>query len=145
MLTAAAAATLLVQSAAHNQVASFDDDAYPLDRDYFARAVAEQTMRFRTRGSGAAVSCAASRIVPTAPDRQGVGRRLLCRRGACVFRRDVFLTAGGYVPVPERVRDGRGRIPGASPARAARPILQTGCAERIHDTARSLWQRATTP
>ncbi len=87
----------LVQAAEFEYVASFDDDSYPIDSDYFARA--------RTvfdRFPEASVICAAlyhmgesigldDRSAQWTADFSG---------GACVFRRSEFLEAGGYVPLP---------------------------------------------
>ncbi len=87
----------LVEAAQFDLVASFDDDSYPIDSDYFARA-----SQLCERFTEASVICAALYHVG-----EGIG---LDERnaqwtadfsgGACVFRRSVFLAAGGYVPLP---------------------------------------------
>jgi GT2 family glycosyltransferase len=88
---------LLVTASTRELVASFDDDAFPIDPDYFAKTVA---------------------IFERYPDASVVAPRLFARGeepvppddsarwvadyvgAACVFKRADFLAAGGYVPVP---------------------------------------------
>jgi GT2 family glycosyltransferase len=78
-------------------VASFDDDSYPIDSDYF-----ECALQLLNEQPDAAVICAAlyhrgetislgARSAQWTADFSG---------GACIYRRDVFLDAGGYVPLP---------------------------------------------
>lgn len=87
----------LVEAAQFEFVASFDDDSYPIDSDYFARAVAVVE-----KFPEASLICAAlyhagesigldERSAHWAADFSG---------GACIFRRQAFLDAGGYVPLP---------------------------------------------
>lgn len=87
----------LVMAARGSLVASFDDDSYPIDTDYFKR-VAALMKAFPT----ASVLCAnvfhVNEQVPSAEmtahwvsDFSG---------GACIFRRQGFIEAGGYVPIP---------------------------------------------
>ena len=87
----------LISACRNELVASFDDDSYPLDLDYFKRVrmVAE-------RFPEAAIMCAAvyhrgeivEQDTPVAywtADFSG---------GACIYRRTDFLRADGYVPLP---------------------------------------------
>lgn len=87
----------LVEAARHELVASFDDDSYPMDRDYFARLVDV----FRDRREAWVVAArifhlhqppepATARAVWTA-DFNGCG---------CAYRRSRYAEAGGYVPLP---------------------------------------------
>src|SRR6185503_4557779 len=87
----------LLNAAQFEYVASFDDDSYPIDSDYFARA-----RNVFDRFPDASVICAAlyhtgesigldDRSAQWTADFSG---------GACVFRRSAFLEAGGYVPLP---------------------------------------------
>jgi len=87
----------LVAAAKHEFVASFDDDSYPIDADYFAR-VAQLIDRFPE----ASVVCAA---LYHAGEAIGLDERKAqwtadFSGGACVFRREAFMNAGGYVPLP---------------------------------------------
>lgn len=87
----------LITAASNEFVASFDDDSYPIDSDYFGR-VLQLFDRFPDASNicaslyhaGEAISLDERKAQWTA-DFSG---------GACVFRRDAFLTAGGYVPLP---------------------------------------------
>ena len=87
----------LVAAAQFELVASFDDDSYPIDSDYFARA-----LRIFEKFPEASLVCAAlyhagesigldERSAHWAADFSG---------GACIFRRQAFLDAGRYVPLP---------------------------------------------
>jgi GT2 family glycosyltransferase len=87
----------LVEAAQFEFVASFDDDSYPIDSDYFARAG-----KLFKQFPDAAVICAAlyhpdealgldERTAQWTADFSG---------GACLYRRQAFLDAGGYVPLP---------------------------------------------
>jgi len=87
----------LVDAAQSEFVASFDDDSYPIDSDYFARAA-----KLFEQFSDAAVICAALYHVG-----EGIGLDERSAQwtadfsgGACIFRRQAFLDAGGYVPLP---------------------------------------------
>jgi GT2 family glycosyltransferase len=87
----------LLNAAQFELVASFDDDSYPIDSDYFERA-----LRLFKKFPDASVICAAlyhtgesigldNRTAQWTADFSG---------GACIFRRKAFLEAGGYVPLP---------------------------------------------
>ena len=87
----------LVAAARCEFVASFDDDSYPIDSNYFERAA-----KLFAQFPDASVICAAlyhagesigldERSAQWAADFSG---------GACIFRRQDFLEAGGYVPLP---------------------------------------------
>ena len=78
-------------------VASFDDDSYPIDSDYFARA-----LQMFERFSDASLICAA---LYHAGESIGLDERAAqwtadFSGGACIYRRKAFLEAGGYVPLP---------------------------------------------
>jgi GT2 family glycosyltransferase len=87
----------LMNAAQFEFVASFDDDSYPIDSDYFQRA-----LRLFEKFPDASVLCAAlyhtgesigldNRTAQWTADFSG---------GACIYRRKAFLDAGGYVPLP---------------------------------------------
>lgn len=87
----------LINAAQFEFVASFDDDSYPIDSDYFARA-----RNVFDRFPEASVIGAALYHIG-----ESIGLDAFCaqwtadfRGGACVFRRSAFLEAGGYVPLP---------------------------------------------
>lgn len=87
----------LVEAAQFEFVASFDDDSYPIDSNYFARA--SDTF---ARVPEASVVCAA--LYHTGEsiglDEQSAKWTADFSGGACVYRRESFLAAGGYVPLP---------------------------------------------
>jgi len=87
----------LVEAAQCEFVASFDDDSYPIDSDYFARA-----LRIFEKFPEASLICAA---VYHAGESIGLDERSAqwtadFSGGACIYRRKAFLDAGGYVPLP---------------------------------------------
>jgi len=87
----------LVEAAQFELVASFDDDSYPIDADYFARAA-----KLFAQFSEAAVICAALYHVGEAIelDQQSAEWTADFSGAACFYRRQAFLDAGGYVPLP---------------------------------------------
>ena len=87
----------LIAAARNELVASFDDDSYPLDRDYFKRAV-NVCNRFRE----AAIVCAAlyHRGEAIEQDTPAGNWSADFSGGACVYRRTAFLALDGYVPLP---------------------------------------------
>lgn len=87
----------LVEAAQGEFIASFDDDSYPIDSDYFARA-----SRVFEKFPEASLICAA---LYHAGESIGLDERSAqwtadFSGGACIFRRKAFLDAGGYVPLP---------------------------------------------
>ena len=87
----------LVAAASHEFVASFDDDSYPIDSDYFARV-----RQLFDRFPGASIICASIYHAgePIGLDERKAQWTADFSGGACVFRRDVFVDTGGYVPLP---------------------------------------------
>src|ERR1044072_605999 len=87
----------LASAARGEFVASFDDDSYPLDSDYFARA-----RQIFNKFPEASLVCAA---LYHAGESIGLDDRSAhwtadFSGGACIFRRQAFIDAGGYVPLP---------------------------------------------
>ncbi|HKU77347.1 MAG TPA: glycosyltransferase [Pyrinomonadaceae bacterium] len=87
----------LVNAARGEFIASFDDDSYPIDSDYFARA-----RQVFEKFPEASLVCAA---LYHAGESIGLDERTAqwtadFSGGACIFRRQAFLDAGGYVPLP---------------------------------------------
>lgn len=87
----------LMAAATSELVASFDDDSYPIDSDYFAR-----TVELFNAHANASVICAAlyHRGETIGLDARHAQWTADFSGGACVYRRSVFLEAGGYVPLP---------------------------------------------
>ena len=87
----------LVAAAKHELIASFDDDSYPIDADYFARAG-----QLFDRFPEASIVCASLYHVGEAIglDERKAQWTADFSGGACVYRREAFLNAGGYVPLP---------------------------------------------
>ena len=87
----------LVDAAQFELVASFDDDSYPIDADYFARA-----MELFEQFPEASVICAALYHLGEAIGLDDRSARWTAdfSGGACIYRREAFREAGGYVPLP---------------------------------------------
>ncbi len=87
----------LVAAAKNEFVASFDDDSYPIDADYFARVLA-----LFEKFPAASILCAAvyhqGQVIE--PDKQVAKWVSDFAGGACVYRRTSFSATGGYVPLP---------------------------------------------
>src|SRR6185369_4964106 len=120
----------LMVAATCELVASFDDDSYPIDADYFARA-----LELFDRHPNASLICAAlfHRGETIALDARDAQWTADFSGGACVYRRSVFLDAGGYVPL--RVAYGMEEVDLALRlhSRGAR-ILTTSWLRVFHDT-----------
>ena len=87
----------LLNAARFELVASFDDDSYPVDSDYFERAgkLFEQFPEASVIGAavchlGESIALD-TRSAQWTADFQGAG---------CIYRRQDFIDAGGYVPLP---------------------------------------------
>ncbi|HEX5873863.1 MAG TPA: glycosyltransferase [Pyrinomonadaceae bacterium] len=87
----------LMDAARFDFVASFDDDSYPIDSDYFERA-----LKLFERFPEASVICAALYHMGEAIglDDRSAQWTADFAGGACIYRRSAFLDAGGYVPLP---------------------------------------------
>jgi GT2 family glycosyltransferase len=87
----------MVAAASHEIVASFDDDSYPIDRDYFER-VRQLFARF------ADAWVVDSRVFhlsqPIEPDTAESKWVADFSGGGCAYRRERYLQTGGYVPLP---------------------------------------------
>lgn len=87
----------LVDAARNELIASFDDDSYPIDSDYFARVV----QLFDQFPKTSIVCAALYHIGETVSlDKREAQWTADFAGGACVYRRQAFLDAGGYVPLP---------------------------------------------
>jgi len=87
----------LIDAAQFEFVASFDDDSYPIDSDYFARA-----RKVLDRFPDASVICAALYHTGESIGLDDCSAQWTADfpGGACIFRRSAFIEAGGYVPLP---------------------------------------------
>ena len=87
----------LVAAAQSEFVASFDDDSYPIDSDYFARAA-----NLFEQFPEATVICAALYQVGESIglDKRSAQWTADFSGAACLYRRRAFLDTGGYVPLP---------------------------------------------
>lgn len=87
----------LIAAAAHSVVASFDDDSYPLDADYFERLHDVFTAHPEASVIAARVFHVNELVEPAVKTAAWTAD---FSGGACAYRRDRFLTLGGYVPLP---------------------------------------------
>lgn len=120
----------MIDAAAHPLVASFDDDSYPIDTDYFAR-VAEVFARVPAASVvGAHVYHQHQSIAPDAKTAEWVAD---FSGGACAYRREHFLATGGYVPLATAY--GMEEVDLALRLHAqGRRVLQTRWLRVFHDT-----------
>jgi GT2 family glycosyltransferase len=87
----------LLAAASFPIVASFDDDSYPIDANYFLRLL-EVFNRFpRAAVVAAAVSHRGETVADADPQCHWTANFVGC---GCAYRRDVFLKTDGYVPLP---------------------------------------------
>lgn len=88
---------LAIARAKNEIVASFDDDSYPLDTDYFARLLHLFEQFPQAAVIGAAIFHQNESILPDSPTATWVADFVGC---GCAYRRDVFLQTKGYVQLP---------------------------------------------
>jgi GT2 family glycosyltransferase len=86
----------LISEARNEWVASFDDDSFPLDADYFARVAALFTKYPEAAVLSAAIYHQGESIGEAEGTPQWVADFIGC---GCVYRRDAFLKTSGYVPL----------------------------------------------
>lgn len=123
----------LLTAAEHSIVASFDDDSYPIDDDYFGRLMAifeafpeASVVTAQVSHADEAVR-AAVRTAEWRADFYGCG---------CAYRRDHYLEAGGYVPLPTAY--GMEEVDLALRLHAGgRRVLQSSWLRVFHDTDRA--------
>jgi GT2 family glycosyltransferase len=87
----------LIRAAVNNYVASFDDDSYPIDREYFARA-----LDLFEKFPNASIICSALYHPGELLDAAVLSAEWCAdfSGGACIYNRKSFLATGGYVPLP---------------------------------------------
>jgi GT2 family glycosyltransferase len=86
-----------IAQAKHEIVASFDDDSYPLDRDYFARLLQLFTDFPQAAVIGATIIHRNEPVPIDAPTCHWVADFIGC---GCAYRKAAFLQTSGYVPLP---------------------------------------------
>ena len=86
----------MVEAATNAIVASFDDDSYPLDRDYFARLGRVFEQYPDAWVVDARVFHRHQRLVPASDGAAWVADFTGC---GCAYRRSRYLQVGGYVPL----------------------------------------------
>lgn len=87
----------LIAASRNELVASFDDDSYPVDLDYFRRV---RTLSDRFPEAcilGAAIYHRGEAIAPANDNARWAADFVGC---GCVYRRSMFLNTSGYVPLP---------------------------------------------
>lgn len=87
----------LVAAAANELVASFDDDSYPVDSDYFARITAVAAAYPESAIYSASIFHRGEMTPTLAGDPVAASS---FGSGGAVFRRSAFLESGGFVPLP---------------------------------------------
>lgn len=87
----------LITESRHDIVASFDDDAYPMDRDYFARVLALFARHPEASLITARVYHPGETVQPAGDDSAWTAD---FSGGACAYRKGAFARLGGYVPIP---------------------------------------------
>ena len=88
----------LVQAAGQPLIASFDDDSYPMDGDFFGR-VSELFAAFPDAWIVAARVYHVNETIE--PPRAVAEWAADFSGGGCAYRRDRYLEVGGYVPLPD--------------------------------------------
>lgn len=88
---------LAIARAKNEIVASFDDDSYPIDSDYFARLVQLFEIFPKASVIGSAIFHQHEPILPDQKTASWVADFVGC---GCAYRRDVFLRTKGYVQIP---------------------------------------------
>lgn len=85
----------LMRAARFPIVASFDDDSYPIDTDYFGRLYRVFTEEPETAIVMARIFHRGEELCPSTSERHPVADFIGC---GCAFRREAFLETSGYVP-----------------------------------------------
>jgi glycosyltransferase involved in cell wall biosynthesis len=86
----------LMHEARHDLVASFDDDSWPIDADYFAKAAAVMDLFPRAAVLSPTVHVRERPILPVSAE---VAETVSFEGSASVTRRSIYLQLPGYVPV----------------------------------------------
>ena len=87
---------IALAEASHELVASFDDDSYPLDKDYFRRLVQLFEEFSQAAVIGASIFHIGEQVVLDQPIARWVADFVGC---GCAYRKSIFLQTNGYVPL----------------------------------------------
>lgn len=87
----------MIAAARNDIVASFDDDSYPIDSDYFARVLDAFASHPEAWVVSARIFDRNESIPPDTPSSEWVAD---FGGGGCAYRRLRYLETGGYVPLP---------------------------------------------
>lgn len=87
---------LAIAAASHELIASFDDDSYPLDKDYFLRLVKLFEMFPKAAVIGASIFHIDETVLPDTPVAKWVPDFIGC---GCAYRKSAFKKTRGYVPL----------------------------------------------
>ena len=87
----------LIAEAKSEWVASFDDDSFPIDPDYFARVASLMAQFPEASILNGAVYHQGEEILPDVPKGTWAAD---FSGGACIYRRSAFMATSGYVPLP---------------------------------------------
>ena len=88
---------LALAEASHECVASFDDDSYPLDKDYFSRLLLLFEQFPQAAVIGASIFHVGEEIVSDQPIVRWVATFIGC---GCAYRKSAFQQTNGYIPLP---------------------------------------------
>lgn len=123
----------LIEAASCPLVASFDDDSYPVDQDYFGKVVEVCKALSDASIVDAELYHPGEQI--TAPTDE-ILRVADFAGGACIYRREKFQEIGGYLPIV--IPYGIEEVDLALRCCAHRaPIYHAGCLRVFHDNDRS--------
>ena len=86
-----------IAQAKHEIVASFDDDSYPIDKDYFARLLTLFEQFPKAAAIGAAIYHIGEPVEPDEFSAQWEHSFIGC---GCAYRKSVFQSTDGYVALP---------------------------------------------
>jgi glycosyltransferase involved in cell wall biosynthesis len=121
----------LLRAAHHELVASFDDDSYPLDADFFTTILAEHE---RHPNAAMFFTKVIDRFQPMGPSFTAIRRTAAFAGCGCIYRRSAFLATSGYVPLP--LAYGMEEVDLAMQLHAiGRVILQSPDLRVYHDTS----------
>jgi GT2 family glycosyltransferase len=120
----------LIKAAKNEIVASFDDDSYPVDLDYFARL----QQLFAAYPEAAVVTAEVfTRNESLHPPNNRIIQVASFLGGACAYRKSAFLQTQGYVPLP--VAYGMEEVDVALQLHAlGQQVLKASCLRVFHDT-----------
>jgi GT2 family glycosyltransferase len=119
----------LIAEARNEVVASFDDDSYPIDLDYFARL----QQLFAAYPEAAVITAEVfTRNESLHPPNNKIVQVASYMGGACAYRKSMFLHTQGYVPLP--VAYGMEEVDVSLQLHALRHlVLKASCLRVFHD------------